>query len=164
MEYPNRTNLFKPSTGVVIAIVVASLLVGCGDGRPARVPVAGQVLIDHEPLRYGSIRFIPPSGRASVGKLDEDGRFKLACFEPEDGALIGTHQVEITAGESLSPTSIHWHAPKKYASHHTSGLVVEVDQPTDSVVINLTWDGGSSFVERLDSDEDGPRQRKSTRN
>jgi hypothetical protein len=42
-----------------------------------------------------------------------------------------------------------WHAPKKYFRYKSSGLTEEITGPTDSLVINLTWDGGKPFVERI---------------
>jgi hypothetical protein len=120
---------------------------GCGDGRPARVPVSGQVLIDGKPLTFGFVRFFPKATRGSGGAIDGDGRFTLTCFDPNDGATIGVHQVVVSACESLSPTKTKWHTPKKYASHATSGLEKEIKGPTNNLVINLSWDGGKPFIE-----------------
>jgi hypothetical protein len=114
---------------------------GCGDGRPKRVAVSGQVLIDGKPLTRGYVRFIPPDGRPSSGPLDDQGRFVLSCFETGDGALVGTHQVEVGSQQPLDERSVKWHAPKKYAAASTSGLTQTIDGPTESVVINLSWDG-----------------------
>ena len=61
--------------------------------------------------------------------------------------MIGTHNVEVMAREAVSETSARWHAPKKYTSHKTSGITVDIDQPTSDLEINLTWDGGKPFVE-----------------
>lgn len=131
---------------LVIAIGLA-VIAGCGDGRPARVPVSGQVLIDGQPLTYGFVRFLPEGTRGSGGQLDSDGRFALTCFEPNDGATLGMHRVEVYACEALSPTKFKWHAPKKYASYAISGLQQEIKGPNDKLVINLTWEGGRPFVE-----------------
>lgn len=124
---------------------------GCGDDLPERVPVSGQVLIDGEPLRTGYIRFISSGARPSTGKIGEDGRFTLGCFEADDGAVIGTHRVEVSAQEPLSETQTKWYAPKQYAAASTSGLTQEIAEPTDSLVINLTWDGQAGpFVEHVE--------------
>jgi hypothetical protein len=120
---------------------------GCGDGRPVRVPVAGQVLIDGQPLKYGFVRFLPENSRSSGGELDANGHFTLTCFEPNDGATLGMHRIEVSACEGLSATKFKWHAPKKYAAYSTSGLQQEIKGPADDLVINLTWDGGKPFVE-----------------
>jgi hypothetical protein len=59
------------------------------------------------------------------------------------------HQVEVDASESLSSTKVKWHAPKKYFRYTTSGLTQKIGESTDSLVIELTWDGGKPFVERV---------------
>jgi hypothetical protein len=121
---------------------------GCGDGRPARVPVAGQVLIDGKPLTRGYVRFVPAEGRPSTGNLDADGRFTLTCFETGDGALVGTHRVEVNGQQAIDDRQMKWHAPKKYATVTTSGLTQQIESPTDSLQINLSWDGAPGpFVE-----------------
>jgi hypothetical protein len=137
---------------IVALGILISALAGCGDGRPVRVPVAGQVLIDGKPLTYGSIRFLPASGRPSYGDLDKEGRFRLTCYEAGDGAIVGSHRVEIVACQPLNPTQSRWHAPKKYADPATSGVTQQIDAANESVVINLSWDGGAPFIEKLEAD------------
>jgi hypothetical protein len=129
---------------LAVALVVVA---GCGDGRPTRVPVSGQVLIDGQPLKYGIIRFVPANARPAGGKLDTEGRFSLTCFEENDGATLGTHRIEIEACEPLSGTKFLWHAPKKYSEGRFSGLTQTIDGPKDNLVINLSWDGGKPFIE-----------------
>ena len=137
--------------------IAFSMAIGCSDGRPSRVPVAGQVLIDGQPLKYGTVRFIPNDARMSGSMLDSDGRFTLSCFDKGDGAVIGVHQVIIAAGESISPTRVRWHAPKKYSELATSGLKQEITGPNDSLVIQLTWDGGKPFVETVEGEDDSKK-------
>ena len=124
-------------------------LSGCGDGRPKRLSVSGQVLIDGEPLTFGYIRFVPEGARPSGGRLDEQGRFTLSCYGENDGIIPGVHRVEVDASESLSSTKVKWHAPKKYFRYTNSGLTQEIGESTESLVIQLTWDGGKPFVERV---------------
>ncbi len=87
--------------------------------------------------------------RPSGGKLDKDGRFVLECYDGNDGAVLGTHRIEVAASEPLGPTRIRWHAPKKYADFKTSGLTQEITGPDNALVIHLTWAGGKPFVEDL---------------
>ena len=127
---------------------------GC-DSRPTRVQVSGKVLIDGEPLKYGAVDFVPEKGRQASGILDTNGNFTLTCFEPGDGALIGKHEIQILAGDAINDTTTKWYAPKKYADRRTSGLVQEIKDPTDSLVINLTWKGNTPdkpFTERAAAD------------
>jgi hypothetical protein len=134
----------------LFCIVVATGLVlapGCSDGRPARVPVSGQVLIDGQPLKYGFVRFLPEGSRGSGGELNANGHFTLTCFEPNDGATLGVHRVEVSACEGLTATKFKWHAPKKYAAYSTSGLQQDITGPNNNLIIELTWNGGKPFVE-----------------
>lgn len=130
----------KQSLLTTIAILCCIQL-GCGDGRPARVPVSGKVLIDGQPLAVGAVRFMPEHGRPATGALRSDGSFTLGTFEQDDGVVPGAHAVTIHASEEISNTLRRWNAPKKYQSEDTSGLAQTIDGPTDSVVIELTWGG-----------------------
>ncbi len=127
-----------------------TLVAGCGDDRPERVPVSGQVLIDGQPLTHGVVRVVPEDSRMAVGEIGSDGRFTLTTFEEGDGAVAGTHAVEVYAAEEIDPSQIKWHAPKKYSRADASGLTITIDEPTDDAVIELEWNGGKPFVEKLD--------------
>ena len=148
-QWPGRDGL--GTTGAfcwLLAYLVASVS-GCSDGRPPRVTVSGQVLIDGEPLTIGSVRFIPSGARPAGGNLDENGRFTLSCYGDEDGVVLGTHKVSVNSAEYLTSTTKKWHAPKKYANFRTTPLEEEITGSTDSLVINLSWDGGKPFVEKV---------------
>jgi len=118
------------------------------------------VLIDGKPLQHGVVRFVSPNDRPSGGLLDKDGRFTLTCFEPNDGAVRGKHQIAVSADERLSEARVHWHAPKKYADYQKSGLTQEISEPSDSIKIELTWDGGKPFDEVDDSQGYEPKGKK----
>jgi hypothetical protein len=135
-----------------LSFAVAST-VGCSDGRPTRVPVAGTVTIDGQPLAKAMLTFYPPSGRPSYAKTDAGGAFRLACFEESDGAQLGAHRVSVTAVEQPDPSTMKWLAPKKYSDPNRSGLRYTIDQATEDLKIELTWNGGKPFVERSGSSE-----------
>ena len=140
-----------PRTILAPALVLVLLTCcGCGDGRPSRVPVSGQVLIDGQPLKCGYIRFVPADHRPSQGNIDANGRFTLSCFEENDGVVIGRHNVAVRATEMVNERLMRWHAPKKYAETQTSGLTQEITGPTDKLIINLTWDGEKPFDEKYE--------------
>jgi hypothetical protein len=111
---------------------------GC-DNRPSRVPVSGIVLIDGQPLTRGNIKFVPVDGRPSAGAIGQDGRFTLTCYDGNDGAIPGIHRVQIAANRIISDSKIEWFAPRTYADFRTSGLELQIDQPTDNLKIDLTW-------------------------
>ena len=126
---------------------VTTFVCGCGDGRPLRVPVSGQVRIDGRPLQHGYVRFVPSGARASKSKLSSDGRFSLHCFEPGDGAVLATHQIEVCGMERIHDWEFRLHAPKKYADLRTSGLTKEIKGPENAMLLELSWEGEKPFTE-----------------
>ncbi|MBN2579304.1 MAG: hypothetical protein JXB10_09960 [Pirellulales bacterium] len=124
-----------------LALVLATGIAGCGDGRPKRVPVSGRVLIDGKPLETGFVQVVPKGNRAASGPLGSGGRFTLTTFSDNDGCVLGKHSVAVLANKSLSPTAIRWIAPKKYMDSATSGIEIEVKGPCDDMEIRLTWKG-----------------------
>lgn len=147
-ETPGVSSHMKSCSKLLFVSLLITGFAGCGDGRPMRVPVSGQVLIDGKPLTRGDVRFISPVGRAAQGRLDNEGRFSLTCYEENDGALLGTHKVSITSAVGLGPNATRWFAPKKYSDCRTSGLTQEIASPTDNLVINISWNGGHEFVDQ----------------
>lgn len=126
--------------------------VGCGDGLPQRVPVAGKVLIDGQPLTRGTIRMMPvEGGRQSTGQIADDGSFVITTFKPGDGCVLGKHVVTIQAFEDIGETSRRWFAPRDYSAPAHSGLTADIDGPTDSLEFQLTWNGVKGpVVERIE--------------
>jgi hypothetical protein len=134
---------------IAVAPLMIALVAGCSDGRPTRVPVSGRVLIDGKPLEAGFIRFYPASHRAASSMIRSDGSFTLSTYELGDGCVVGQHPVAVMGSKLINRQTMRWYAPKKYASADTSGLVQEVTESTDSIEINLKWDGGKPFDERI---------------
>lgn len=155
MMWKRKTNMVSyPQSKWLASAVLLVAIGGCSDGRPVRVPVSGQVVIDGQPVTHGAIRFVPDGARPASGKLGPEGRFTLGTFEDADGAVPGRHRVGVIALE-IDGSVQKWHAPKKYSRAETSGLVVEVSEPTDSLVIELTWDGGQGPIIERFTREDG---------
>lgn len=86
----------KPRSTFPIAIFIV-LLNGCGSGE--RLPlgrVTGVVTLNGRPLEGANVMFQPTSsGRSSFGLTDVDGRYHLSFTRNAQGALLGTHSVQI---------------------------------------------------------------------
>lgn len=144
--------LWKPWSSKVLlgcTLLAIAFVAGCGDGRPTRVPVSGKVLIDGKPLETGNIRVYAAANRAASGKIEPDGKFNLSTYELGDGVVPGTHTVSVTGAKLLNPKTMRWFAPKKFADAATSGLTLEVTEPTEEAQIILTWEGGKPFNEQI---------------
>ena len=155
-----RTNAFRLPIAAALCASGLAAIVGC-EKNPDRVAIAGQVLIDGQPLRYGQIRFVPKGGRPSDAELDENGRFTLTSFKPGDGAALGVHRIAVFANEQLDDTRTKWHAPKKYSYYDTSGLTQEITGPTEDIVIKLTWEGDEKGKPFIETDK-GPKESSKT--
>ena len=129
---------------VVLSLALVSI-VGCSDGRPARVNVSGRVTIDGKPLTLGSVKFVPEGARPSSGSINSEGQFNLSCYEDDDGVVTGLHRIQVSSYEVMGE-KVNRHAPIKYANYTTSGITFEVMAPTDSLVIELYADGRPAKV------------------
>lgn len=81
---------------------------GCGRNAYRLADVSGRVTLDGEPLAGGVVSFQPQAaggsvaGPGSTGRIDADGRYRLASIDGGSGAVVGTHLVRIY---SRSPES-----------------------------------------------------------
>lgn len=82
--------------------LILGLSLGCNSA--GTTPVAGQVLLDGNPLPNASIQFVPQgSGRDATGGTDAHGNFAMSTNEPRDGVMKGTYKVVITARPTVAP-------------------------------------------------------------
>lgn len=122
-----------------VAVLLTLGMAGCAEEGPKLVPVAGKVLVDGKPVTFGSIRFVPSGARPSDATIEEDGTFRLRYNNTRDGAVLGTHRVEVHGNEILGPSRVRWHAPPSAASIGTSGITQEITGPVEDLVIELKW-------------------------
>jgi hypothetical protein len=140
-----------------LVAVCCLLVIGCGPGHPETATVTGKVTFRGETVPAGKIMFYPQTGRAAVGTIEADGTYVLTTFNPGDGAVLGKHQVTITAskvtggppqpktfkdelklaqkkpaGAATSP-KIVWLVPKQYSQRNTSPLTAEVKRGVNTI-------------------------------
>jgi len=96
---------------VTWSLCYASLCISLGcsgrPDRPATYPVSGKVTYRGKPVAGASVAFRAPGApRLAVGTTDEAGNFRLTTFEPNDGAVLGTHVVTVNRRSSASTAGI----------------------------------------------------------
>lgn len=143
---------------LLVIFIVALLCIGCGDGRPTRVPVSGTVLIDGKPVEAGWVCIMPDNARPAISAIGSDGRFKLTTYDDDDGVVPGKHTVTVTAIESRNNGTItRYLVPPKYQAVETTDVQVEISEPTEDLTIELSWEGSGKtgpYEERFEGEGD----------
>jgi hypothetical protein len=89
----------RPKLGRVISLLIAGccLAAGCsGSDRPEVAPVRGQVTYQGQPVAGAMVSFLCQGApRLATATTDESGNYALTTFEPNDGAIIGSHVVTV---------------------------------------------------------------------
>lgn len=130
---------------------------GCSRGinkweqrRPATFRGSGIVTCDGVAIENALIVFNSIEHRlTAVGRTDEEGRFVLKTFQPDDGAASGKHKVRITKIEATGYDSLGHEAgfvnrlPARYADE-SGGLLATVESKHGNVFgFELTSDDNS---------------------
>src|SRR5262245_24020292 len=138
-----------------LSVAVLCVLAGCGssDGRSHTAPVKGTVTYKGEPLRTGSIVFVPDAGgKTAAADISREGEYVLGSYESTDGAIPGKHRIMIIAlsapggtglpedtiklkGGADSPISL---LPEKFSEDRKSLLVANVKDGDNTIDIVLT--------------------------
>jgi hypothetical protein len=131
----------------LVACGLAVLAGGCGPQRPL-VPVQGRVLLDGEPLAFGSVSFQSESGQPATARIEPDDSFTLAVIGEGPGAVPRPNRVRVTCYEGQRQSAGDRDRemvlgqlliPDRYTAYETSGLVIDVHPGMDlPVVLQLT--------------------------
>jgi hypothetical protein len=86
-------------SGVLAAAVLVLAGAGCGN----RVKVKGVVTLDGNPIPGAIITFIPEGGggQNATGITKQDGSFRLATLQENDGVNPGTYKVTVVYTEGV---------------------------------------------------------------
>ncbi len=125
---------------LLLLAIACCLPVGCAPGYPEASPVVGQVTVNGEPLASGEVQFLSSDGLVATGRIDPDGSYRLTTFQPDDGAMPGSHQVSIKSQQSsgLGVDSFLEPVPARYADPNTSGLTARVVDGMNRINLPLT--------------------------
>ena len=96
-------------TVMLAAAALCLTALGCGgDGKLPRASVTGKVTYKGKPVIGAAVSFLPetPGWRSAVGKTDDQGRYVLGTYDPDDGAPVGPCKVALSLrgpGKPLKP-------------------------------------------------------------
>lgn len=90
----------RSTLATTVAIALAPLVSGCGEGGPALVPVSGTVTINGKPLEGANVQFNPDLSSNKDGQYAEDttgpeGNYKLMT-KGRSGIVPGKYKVTIS--------------------------------------------------------------------
>ena len=109
-----------PTSATAYAIVILTIIAGCGKPKVDRVIVHGTVHFAGEPVQSGVIRFVPTGGTATPPGAAQiiNGTYRV---EARGGVPVGTHAIEIEAFHPLPPgkKNPEMEAMKKEHPHFT---------------------------------------------
>lgn len=148
---------------VALVCVAALVVVGCAE-KQSLIPVSGKVLIDGKPVTKGSIQFVPEKGRPYASKILEDGSFRLADLSVSKdrlpGVSEGKYRIGISSAEVVNEDSgvILRQIPAHYADFKKSDLELEITEPQENLLIELTWEGFEEVEEDEEAAEDADDQ------
>jgi hypothetical protein len=101
-------------------------IAGCGGAKEFEVaPVSGTVKCNGTLLKDGLVVFVPiprgdvktkDSGRSASGVIQPDGSYQLTTYNSADGAIVGSHKVQVFA-----PAPIDDDAPLTDANRYACG-------------------------------------------
>ncbi len=130
---------------ILLTIMAVAVIAGCGSDRPPLHVAGGVVKFNGEPVADASVMFYPASGRASFAKTDDQGRFSLMTYVPDDGIVAGSYRVTVSKVVSRSkPTEAN---PYPQAVHALPPVYSNVD--TADLQAEVTPNGDNDFVFEL---------------
>jgi hypothetical protein len=142
LKKANDVTALKMLISVACALLLAAGCTGGADNpdRPAVAPASGVVSYKGTPLEGATVVFIPEGGSyGAAGITDDDGRFVVAAFPPDPGAVPGNYTVIVTkTEEEVEPEGTYEDVmykeyppakslvPARYTDPKTSGLTANV--------------------------------------
>ena len=137
----------RPTPAVVWLVVVPLLLAvpvaGCGDSGPKTIVVRGTVTVGGEKVDTGEVRFVPiegTPGSTCVGAI-LDGQYEI---DARGGVPVGKHRVEVDARKKTG----------KKVKQYNGFEMTMVDETVRMGPEKYAGDG-SPVVEEITSDSDG---------
>lgn len=114
----------------VFFLASSLLLSGCGGGKKSSrdpvYPVSGVVTYKGAPVPDADVMFLcKEKDRAAFARTDDQGKFRVTTFVPNDGAVAGKHIITVVKMLAAEPTVV---APVEDTAYQPPGL----NQSTDA--------------------------------
>ena len=129
--------------------VFCGLAIGCDNTTREVAPVYGIVTVDSKPLFQGRVLFAPVAkgddmnpGKPAMGKIQEDGKYRLTTYQENDGAIIGEHWVTIINSEEDLPDGV-----PEFARLQVPEKVTVAPSKDNEINIELTRDVVKKYAE-----------------
>jgi hypothetical protein len=136
--------------GIISLLALATASLGCGGAQYEIAEVAGVVLIDGKPAEKLRIEFAPDgtkgtTGPTSTGETDEQGRYALQYFAPDEnspqpGAVVGWHRVVLSdrrLAESATGRGVPIRLPPEYTLVGSTPLAQEVQVGAQTIDFSI---------------------------
>jgi hypothetical protein len=134
----------------ITAVLAAIAFAGCGEPpkdvpQVALHPLTGIINVNGKPAG-GAIVSLHASGMPELGVVtphgitDENGKFSLTTYQPEDGAPEGKYQVTVSWADLLTKSSSDAEygpekLPPRYQNPAMSGLELEVKPGISEAIV-----------------------------
>lgn len=108
---------------LAVAVVLSSLT-GCSGSSDPLGEVSGTITIDGQPVKNGSIEFVPAAGgRPSLALSDESGKYQAYYLPGQPGALVGKHRIRFEVARA-QPGDPGLQLPPRFKQNN-SGVRIE---------------------------------------
>ena len=121
--------------------IIALVCAGCGGSFPI-APAEGIVICDGKPVAFVQVNFDPKRtdpndksplvGKGAIGFTDAEGKFVLTTRGTNDGAIIGRHDVIVSATSTTdrnSPATLSRHKAAQEIDVQKGRNVFTIDLP-----------------------------------
>lgn len=137
--------VLKKTAASLAAAALLLAAAGCGSETEeiATVPVEGEVTWQGQPLKEGTVIFVPDGGGPPAeGTIDSSGNYQLVTAG-NPGAVPGSHKVMITSTQGPDPSAmpednpdvVESPFPPEYGmSSESSGLTATVSETGDNQI------------------------------
>lgn len=132
--------LFPVSAVIIVA--------GCGYDNGLKLSrVSGKVTYKGEPVKNGTVFFMPDEGKGTVGpsatgSLRDDGTYIASTDYAGDGVIIGTHKVGLTALERVADAKAASPGTEKESSELPASKKAAAVRPARKQETGLFTDSG----------------------